>query len=295
MSKELIILIVFISVVVFVLTFDFFWGRIRTWYRFTSKKVIKDFSLVELFYQFNLSDELQNLESQLRVLDYKEDKFTTSNLKLTFETIVSDQTIHISLHISLTGTERLPLKHFLLLTFHKDLKEFITHLSEIVTEEEEKGFVAISQLKGKPYKDLQISEKKEFWLTHFSQMKLSQFLQKYNRNIFLVAEQPFYTVAISKNKSTQDDEILLKTLEILAETNQLDETNLFVYEKDNRFELEEELTSNNSQHGNLISEAIAGEEEFVVVKRKPFLSKGFQEQFDSELKLKEYFEYLNRH
>ena len=291
MSKELVILIIFVSVIIFVLTFDFFWSNTKTWLKVSSEKVIKDFSLVELFYQFSLEDELQNLESQLSFLDFKEDKFVTSNLQLTFETIVSDQTIHISL----ISTEGLPLKHFLLLTFYKDLKEFITHLSELVTEEEEKGFVAISQLKGGPYKDLQISEKKEFWLTHFSQMKLSQFLQKYNRNIFLVAEQPFYTVAISKNKSTQDDEILLKTLEMLAETNRLDETNLFVYEKDNRFELEEELTSNNSQHANLISEAIAGEEEFVVVKRKPFLSKGFQEQFDSELKLKEYFDYLNRH
>ena len=291
MSKELIILIIFVSVVIFVVIFDFIWSNTKTWLKVSSEKVIKDFSLVELFYQFSLEDELQNLESQLSFLDFKEDKFVTSNLQLTFETIVSDQTIHISL----ISTEGLPLKHFLLLTFYKDLKEFITHLSELVTEEEEKGFVAISQLKGGPYKDLQISEKKEFWLTHFSQMKLSQFLQKYNRNIFLVAEQPFYTVAISKNKSTQDDEILLKTLEMLAETNRLDETNLFVYEKDNRFELEEELTSNNSQHANLISEAIAGEEEFVVVKRKPFLSKGFQEQFDSELKLKEYFDYLNRH
>lgn len=291
MSKELIILIIFVSVVIFVVTFDFIWSNTKIWLTVSSEKVIKDFSLVELFYQFSLEDELQNLESQLSFLDFKEDKFVSSNLQLTFETIVSDQTIHISL----ISTEGLPLKHFLLLTFYKDLKEFIIHLSELVTEEEEKGFVAISQLKGGPYKDLQISEKKEFWLTHFSQMKLSQFLQKYNRNIFLVAEQPFYTVAISKNKSTQDDEILLKTLEMLAETNRLDETNLFVYEKDNRFELEEELTSNNSQHANLISEAIAGEEEFVVVKRKPFLSKGFQEQFDSELKLKEYFDYLNRH
>lgn len=185
MDKELVIGIIFISVIVFVLIVDFFWSGIKTWSKVTSKKVIKDFSLVELFYQFNLSDELQNLESQLRVLDFKEDKFTTSNLKLTFETIVSDQTIHISL----TGTEGLPLKHFLLLTFHKDLKEFIVHLSEIIVEEEEKGFVAISQLKGKPYKDLQLSEKKEFWLTHFSQMRLSQFLQKYHRNIFLVAEK----------------------------------------------------------------------------------------------------------
>ena len=291
MSKELVILIIFVSVIIFVLTFDFFWSRIKTWHRFTSKKVIKDFSLVELFYEFNLSDELQNLVSQLRVLDSKEDKFTTSNLKLTFETIVSDQTIHISL----TGVDGLPLKHFLLLTFHKDLKEFITHLSEIIVEEEEKGFVAISQLKGRTYKDLQLSEKKEFWLTHFSQMKLSQFLQKYNRNIFLVAEQPHYTVVISKEQSSQDDEILLKTLETLTETNQLDKTNLFVYEKNNRFELEEELTSNNSQHGNLISEAIAGEKTFVVVKRKPFFPKEFQNKFDSDLKLKEYFEYLNRH
>ena len=126
-------------------------------------------------------------------------------------------------------------------------------------------------------------------------MKLSQFLQKYNRNIFLVAEQPRYTVVISKYQSSQDDEILLKTLETLAETNQLDKTNLFVYEKNNRFQLEEELTSNNSQHGNLISEAIAGEEEFVVVKRKPFFPKEFQNKFDSDLKLKEYFDYLNRH
>lgn len=291
MDKELLIGIIFISVIIFVLTFDFFWSRIKTWHRFTSKKVIKDFSLVELFCQFNLSDELQNLESKLRFLDFKEDKFTTSNLQLTFETIVNNQTIHISL----TDTEGLPLKHFLLLTFHKDLKEFITHLSEIVTEEEEKGFVAISQLKGKPYKDLQISEKKDFWLTHFSQMKLSQFLQKYNRNIFLVAEQPHYTVAISKEQSSQDDEILLKTLETLAKTNQLDKTNLFVYEKKNRFQLEEELTSNNSQHGNLISEAIAGEKTFVVVKRKPFFPKEFQNKFDSDLKLKEYFDYLNRH
>lgn len=291
MDKELLIGIIFISVIIFVLTFDFFWSRIKTWHRFTSKKVIKDFSLVELFCQFNLSDELQNLESKLRFLDFKEDKFTTSNLQLTFETIVNNQTIHISL----TDTEGLPLKHFLLLTFHKDLKEFITHLSEIVTEEEEKGFVAISQMKGKPYKDLQISEKKDFWLTHFSQMKLSQFLQKYNRNIFLVAEQPHYTVAISKEQSSQDDEILLKTLETLAKTNQLDKTNLFVYEKNNRFQLEEELTSNNSQHGNLISEAIAGEKTFVVVKRKPFFPKEFQNKFDSDLKLKEYFDYLNRH
>lgn len=291
MDKELLIGIIFISVIIFVLTFDFFWSRIKTWHRFTSKKVIKDFSLVELFCQFNLSDELQNLESKLRFLDFKEDKFTTSNLQLTFETIVNNQTIHISL----TDTEGLPLKHFLLLTFHKDLKEFITHLSEIVTEEEEKGFVAISQLKGKPYKDLQISEKKDFWLTHFSQMKLSQFLQKYNRNIFLVTEQPHYTVAISKEQSSQDDEILLKTLETLAKTNQLDKTNLFVYEKNNRFQLEEELTSNNSQHGNLISEAIAGEKTFVVVKRKPFFPKEFQNKFDSDLKLKEYFDYLNRH
>ena len=291
MDKELLIGIIFISVIIFVLTFDFFWSRIKTWHRFTSKKVIKDFSLVELFCQFNLSDELQNLESKLRFLDFKEDKFTTSNLQLTFETIVNNQTIHISL----TDTEGLPLKHFLLLTFHKDLKEFITHLSEIVTEEEEEGFVAISQLKGKPYKDLQISEKKDFWLTHFSQMKLSQFLQKYNRNIFLVAEQPHYTVAISKEQSSQDDEILLKTLETLAKTNQLDKTNLFVYEKNNRFQLEEELTSNNSQHGNLISEAIAGEKTFVVVKRKPFFPKEFQNKFDSDLKLKEYFDYLNRH
>lgn len=291
MSKELIILIVFISVVVFLLTFDFFWSRIRTWHRFTSKKVIKDFSLVELFYQFNLSDELQNLESQLRVLDFKEDKFTTSNLKLTFETIVSDQTIHISL----TGTEGLPLKHFLLLTFHKDLKEFIVHLSEIIVEEEEKGFVAISQLKGKPYKDLQLSEKKEFWLTHFSQMRLSQFLQKYHRNIFLVAEKTTFTVTLSQVKDSQEEEMLIKTLEILAKTNQLDKTNLFVYEKNNRFQLEEELTSNNSQHGNLISEAIAGEKTFVVVKRKPFFPKEFQNKFDSDLKLKEYFDYLNRH
>ena len=291
MDKELLIGIIFISVIVFVLIVDFFWSGIKTWSKVTSKKVIKDFSLVELFYQFNLSDELQNLESQLRVLDFKEDKFTTSNLKLTFETIVSDQTIHISL----TGTEGLPLKHFLLLTFHKDLKEFIVHLSEIIVEEEEKGFVAISQLKGKPYKDLQLSEKKEFWLTHFSQMRLSQFLQKYHRNIFLVAEKTTFTVTLSQVKDSQEEEMLIKTLEILAETNQLDETKLFVYEKNNRFELEEELTSNNSQHANLISEAIAGEEEFVVVKRKPFLSKGFQEQFDSELKLKEYFDYLNRH
>lgn len=291
MDKELLIGIIFISVIIFVLTFDFFWSRIKTWHRFTSKKVIKDFSLVELFCQFNLSDELQNLESKLRFLDFKEDKFTTSNLQLTFETIVNNQTIHISL----TDTEGLPLKHFLLLTFHKDLKEFITHLSEIVTEEEEKGFVAISQLKGKPYKDLQISEKKDFWLTHFSQMKLSQFLQKYNRNIFLVAEQPHYTVAISKEQSSQDDEILLKTLETLAKTNQLDKTNLFVYEKNNRFQLEEELTSNNSQHGNLISEAIAGEETFVVVKRKPFFPKEFQTQFDSDLKLKEYFNFIKHY
>lgn len=291
MSKELVILIIFISVIVFVLTVDFFWSGIKNWNKVTSKKVIKDFSLVELFYQFNLSDELQNLESQLRFLDFKEDKFTTSNLKLTFETIVENETIHISL----TGTEGLSLKHFLLLTFHKDLKEFITHLSEIVTEEEEKGFVAISQLKGRTYKDLQLSEKKDFWLTHFSQMKLSQFLKKYNRNIFLVAEQPVYTVAISKDQSSQDDEILLKTLETLAETNQLDKTNLFVYEKNNRFELEEELTSNNSQHRSLISEAIAGEKEFVVVKRKPFFPKEFQDRLDSDLKMKEYFDYLNRH
>lgn len=291
MDKELVVVIIFASVIIFVLTVDFFWSRIRTWHQFTSKKVIKDFSLVELFYQFSLDNELQNLESQLRVLDFKEDKFTTSNLKLTFETVIEDDTIHISL----TGTEGLPLKHFLLSTFHKDLKEFITHLSEIVTDEEEKGFVAISQLKGRTYKDLQLSEKKEFWLTHFSQMKLSQFLQKYNRNIFLVAEQPHYTVVISKEQSSQDDEILLKTLETLAKTNQLDKTNLFVYEKNNRFQLEEELTSNNSQHGNLISEAIAGEETFVVVKRKPFFPKEFQNKFDSDLKLKEYFEYLNRH
>lgn len=291
MSKELIILIIFVSVVIFVVTFDFIWSNTKTWLKVSSKKVIKDFSLVELFYHFSLEDELQNLESQLSFLDFKEDKFVTSNLKLTFETIVSDQTIHISL----ISTEELPLKHFLLLTFYKDLKEFITHLSEIVTEEEEKGFVAISQLKGKPYKDLQLSKKKDFWLTHFSQMRLSQFLPKYNRNIFLVAEQPRYTVVISKYQSSQDDEILLKTLETLAETNQLDKTNLFVYEKNNRFQLEEELTSNNSQHGNLISEAIAGEEEFVVVKRKPFFPKEFQNKFDSDLKLKEYFEYLNRH
>lgn len=292
MSKELIILIIFVSVVIFVVTFDFIWSNTKTWLKVSSKKVIKDFSLVELFYQFNLSDELQNLESQLRVLDYKEDKFTTSNLKLTFETIVSDQTIHISL----TGTEGLPLKHFLLLTFHKDLKEFITHLSEIIVEEEEKGFVAISQLKGKPYKDLQLSEKKEFWLTHFSQMRLSQFLQKYHRNIFLVAEKPTFTLTLSQDKDSQEEEeMLIKTLEILAETNQLDGTKLFVYEKNNRFELEEELTSNNSQHANLISEAIAGEETFVVVKRKPFFPKEFQNKFDSDLKLKEYFDYLNRH
>lgn len=291
MDKELLIGIIFISVIIFVLTFDFFWSRIKTWHRFTSKKVIKDFSLVELFCQFNLSDELQNLESKLRFLDFKEDKFTTSNLQLTFETIVNNQTIHISL----TDTEGLPLKHFLLLTFHKDLKEFITHLSEIVTEEEEKGFVAISQLKGKPYKDLQISEKKDFWLTHFSQMKLSQFLQKYNRNIFLVAEKTTFTVTLSQVKDSQEEEMLIKTLEILAETNQLDETKLFVYEKNNRFQLEEELTSNNSQHGNLISEAIAGEKTFVVVKRKPFFPKEFQNKFDSDLKLKEYFDYLNRH
>lgn len=200
-----------------------------------------------------------------------------------------------TIHISLTDTEGLPLKHFLLLTFHKDLKEFITHLSEIVTEEEEKGFVAISQLKGKPYKDLQISEKKDFWLTHFSQMKLSQFLQKYNRNIFLVAEKTTFTVTLSQVKDSQEEEMLIKTLEILAETNQLDETKLFVYEKNNRFQLEEELTSNNSQHGNLISEAIAGEKTFVVVKRKPFFPKEFQNKFDSDLKLKEYFDYLNRH
>ena len=291
MSKELIILIIFVSVVIFVVTFDFIWSNTKTWLKVSSKKVIKDFSLVELFYQFSLEDELQNLESQLSFLDFKEDKFVTSNLKLTFETIVSDQTIHISL----ISTEGLPLKHFLLSTFYKDLKEFITHLSEIVTEEEEKGFVAISQLKGKPYKDLQLSKKKDFWLTHFSQMRLSQFLPKYNRNIFLVAEQPRYTVVISKYQSSQDDEILLKTLETLAETNQLDKTNLFVYEKNNRFQLEEELTSNNSQYGNLISEAIAGEEIFVVVKRKPFFPKEFQNKFDSDLKLKEYFDYLNRH
>lgn len=291
MDKELVVVIIFASVIVFVLTVDFFWSRIRTWHQFTSKKVIKDFSLVELFYQFSLDNELQNLESQLRVLDFKEDKFTTSNLKLTFETVIEDDTIHISI----TGTEGLSLKHFLFSRFYKDLKEFITHLSELVTEEEEKGFVAISQLKGKPYKDLQISEKKDFWLTHFSQMKLSQFLEKYNRNIFLVSEQPRYTVAISKDQSSQDDEILLKTLETLTKTNQLDKTNLFVYEKNNRFELEEELTSNNSQHGNLISAAIAGEKTFVVVKRKPFFPKEFQNKFDSDLKLKEYFEYLNRH
>ena len=262
MDKELVIGIIFISVIVFVLIVDFFWSGIKTWSKVTSKKVIKDFSLVELFYQFNLSDELQNLESQLRVLDFKEDKFTTSNLKLTFETIVSDQTIHIS---------------------------------EIIVEEEEKGFVAISQLKGKPYKDLQLSEKKEFWLTHFSQMRLSQFLQKYHRNIFLVAEKTTFTVTLSQVKDSQEEEMLIKTLEILAETNQLDETKLFVYEKNNRFELEEELTSNNSQHANLISEAIAGEKIFVVVKRKPFFPKEFQNKFDSDLKLKEYFEYLNRH
>lgn len=291
MSKELIILIIFVSVVIFVVTFDFIWSNTKTWLKVSSEKVIKDFSLVELFYQFSLEDELQNLESQLSFLDFKEDKFVTSNLQLTFETIVSDQTIHISL----ISTEELPLKHFLLLTFYKDLKEFITHLSELVTEEEEKGFVAISQLKGKPYKDLQLSEKKEFWLTHFSQMKLSQFLPKYNRNIFLVAEKPTFTVALSQVKNSQEEEMLIKTLEILTETNQLDKTNLFVYEKNNRFELEEELTSNNSQHGNLISEAIAGEETFVVVKRKPFFPKEFQNKFDSDLKLKEYFEYLNRH
>lgn len=286
-----ILMIIFISVTVFVLTFNFIWSRTKIWSKVTSKKVIKDFSLVELFYQFSLDDELQKLESQLRFLDFKEDKFVTSNLKLTFETIVSNQTIHISL----IGTEGLPLKYFLLSRFYKDLKEFITHLSELVTEEEEKGFVAISQLKGKPYKDLQLSEKKEFWLTHFNQMKLSQYLEKYNRNIFLVGGQPRYTVAISKEQSSQDDEILLKTFEILTETNQLDKTNLFVYEKNNRFELEEELTSNNSQHVNLISEAIAGEKTFVVVKRKPFFPKEFQNKFDSDLKLKEYFEYLNRH
>lgn len=291
MSKELIILIIFVSVVIFVVTFDFIWSNTKTWLEVSFEKVIKDFSLVELFYQFSLEDELQNLESQLSFLDFKEDKFVTSNLQLTFETIVSDQTIHISL----TGTEGLPLKHFLLLTFYKELKEFIVHLSELVTEEEEKGFVAISQLKGKPYKDLQLSEKKEFWLTHFSQMKLIQFLPKYNRNIFLVAEKPTFTVALSQVKNSQEEEMLIKTLEILTETNQLDKTNLFVYEKNNRFELEEELTSNNSQHGNLISEAIAGEEEFVVVKRKPFFPKEFQNKFDSDLKLKEYFEYLNRH
>lgn len=291
MSKELVILIIFVSVIIFVLTFDFFWSNTKAWLKVSFEKVIKDFSLVELFYQFSLEDELQNLESQLSFLDFKEDKFVTSNLQLTFETIVSDQTIHISL----TGTEGLSLKHFLLSRFYKDLKEFITHLSELVTEEEEKGFVTISQLKGRTYKDLQLSEKKEFWLTHFSQMKSSQFLEKYNRNIFLVTEQPRYTVAISKDQSSQDDEILLKTLETLAETNQLDKTNLFVYEKNNRFQLEEELTSNNSQHGNLISEAIAGEEEFVVVKRKPFFPKEFQTKFDSDLKLKEYFDYLNRH
>lgn len=291
MSKELIILIIFVSVVIFVVTFDFIWSNTKTWLKVSSKKVIKDFSLVELFYQFSLEDELQNLESQLSFLDFKEDKFVTSNLKLTFETIVSDQTIHISL----TGTEGLPLKHFLLLTFHKDLKEFIVHLYEIIVEEEEKGFVAISQLKGKPYKDLQLSEKKEFWLTHFSQMRLSQFLQKYHRNIFLVAEKTTFTVTLSQVKDSQEEEMLIKTLEILAETNQLDETKLFVYEKNNRFELEEELTSNNSQHANLISEAIAGEEEFVVVKRKPFFPKEFQNKFDSDLKLKEYFDYLNRH
>lgn len=84
-------------------------------------------------------------------------------------------------------------------------------------------------------------------------------------------------------------------METLAKTNQLDKTNLFVYEKNNRFQLEEELTSNNSQHGNLISEAIAGEKIFVVVKRKPFFPKEFQNKFDSDLKLKEYFDYLNRH
>lgn len=291
MDKELVVVIIFASVIIFVLTVDFFWSRIRTWHQFTSKKVIKDFSLVELFYQFSLDNELQNLESQLRVLDFKEDKFTTSNLKLTFETIVSDQTIHISL----TGTEGLPLKHFLLLTLHKDLKEFIVHLSEIIVEEDEKGFVAISQLKGKPYKDLQLSEKKEFWLTHFSQMKLSQFLKKYHRNVFLVAEKPTFTVTLSQVKDSQEEEMLIKTLEILAETNQLDETKLFVYEKNNRFELEEELTSHNSQHGNLISEAIAVEKIFVVVKRKPFFPKEFQDQFDSDLKLKEYFDYLNCH
>lgn len=291
MSKELIILIIFVSVVIFVVTFDFIWSNTKTWLKVSSEKVIKDFSLVELFYQFSLEDELQNLESQLSFLDFKEDKFVTSNLQLTFETIVSDQTIHISLF----SREGLPLKHFLLLTFYKDLKEFITHLSELVTEEEEKGFVAISQLKGKPYKDLQLSEKKEFWLTHFSQMKLSQFLPKYNRNIFLVAEKTTFTVALSQVKNSQEEEMLIKTLEILTETNQLDKTNLFVYEKNNRFELEEELTSNNSQHGNLISEAIAGEETFVVVKRKPFFPKEFQNKFDSDLKLKEYFEYLNRH
>lgn len=291
MDKELVVVIIFASVIIFVLTVDFFWSRIRTWHQFTSKKVIKDFSLVELFYQFSLDNELQNLESQLRVLDFKEDKFTTSNLKLTFETVIEDDTIHISL----TGTEGLPLKHFLLLTFHKDLKEFITHLSELITEEEEKGFVAISQLKGKPYKDLQLSEKKEFWLTHFSQMRLSQFLQKYHRNIFLLVEKTTFIVTLSQVKDSQEEEMLIKTLEILAETNQLDETKLFVYEKNNRFELEEELTSNNSQHGNLISEAIAGEEEFVVVKRKLFSPREFQTQFDSDLKLKEYFDYLNRH
>lgn len=291
MSKELIILIIFVSVVIFVVTFDFIWSNTKTWLKVSSEKVIKDFSLVELFYQFSLEDELQNLESQLSFLDFKEDKFVTSNLQLTFETIVSDQTIHISL----ISREGLPLKHFLLLTFYKDLKEFITHLSELVTEEEEKGFVAISQLKGKPYKDLQISEKKEFWLTHFSQMRLSQFLKKYHRNIFLVAEKPTFTVTLSQVKDSQEEEMLIKTLEILTETNQLDETKLFVYEKNNRFELEEELTSNNSQHANLISEAIAGEEEFVVVKRKPFFPKEFQNKFDSDLKLKEYFEYLNRH
>lgn len=80
MDKELVIGIIFISVIIFVLIVDFFWSRIKTWHRFTSKKVIKDFSLVELFCQFNLSDELQNLESKLRFLDFKEDKFTTSNL-----------------------------------------------------------------------------------------------------------------------------------------------------------------------------------------------------------------------
>ena len=43
MSKELIILIIFVSVVIFVVTFDFIWSNTKTWLKVSSKKSYQRF------------------------------------------------------------------------------------------------------------------------------------------------------------------------------------------------------------------------------------------------------------